>query len=94
MMEEDGRGGKRLDVWQPSTGAREPREFVKRVDELPPEFKADRDRRAPVDMKRCYEGIVEMEDADPVARTNCHAAGELKRSVTAPDRDAGRRPHL
>ena len=45
-------------------------------------------------MKRCYEGIVEMEDADPVARTNRHAAGELKRSVTAPDRDAGRRPHL
>ena len=47
LMKEDGRGGKRLDVWQPSTGARESREFVKRADELPPEFKADRDRREP-----------------------------------------------
>jgi hypothetical protein len=93
-MKEDGRGGKRRDVWQPSTGARESREFVKRADELPPEFKADRDRRETVGMKRCYEGIVEMGDADPVAGTNRHAAGELKRSVTAPDRDAGRRPHL
>lgn len=94
LMEEDARGGKRLDVCQPATGAREPREFVKRADELPPEFKANRDRRETAGMKRCHEGVVEMEDADPVAGTNGRAAGELERSVTTPDLDAGRRPHL
>jgi hypothetical protein len=94
LMEEDARGGKRLDVCQPATGAREPREFVKRADELPPEFKANLDRCEAVGMKRCHDGIVEMEDADPVAETNGRAAGELERSVTTPDCDAGRRPDL
>ena len=94
LMEEDGRGGKRLDVCQPATGACEPREFVKRADELPPKLKANRDGRETAGMKRCHEGIVEMEDADPVAGTNGRAAGELERSVTTPDRDAGRGPHL
>ena len=90
LMEEDGRGRKRLDVCQPATGAREPREFVKRADELPPEFKANCDRCLALGMKRCYEGIVEVEDADPVAGTNGRAIGELERSVTTPDRNAGR----
>lgn len=90
LMKEDGRGGKRLDVRQPATGAREPREFMERAEELPSEFKANRDRWATVGMKRCHEGIVEVEDADPVAATNARAIAESQDSVTAPDLDADR----
>jgi hypothetical protein len=89
-MKEDGRGGKRLDVRQPATTAREPREFMERAEELPAEFKANRDRWATVEMKRCHEGIVEVEDADPVAATNGRGVAESQDSVTTPDLDAGR----
>lgn len=94
LMKEDSRGGKGLDACQPATGAREPREFVERAEELPPESKGSRDRWKATGMKRGHEGIVEVEDADPVAGTNGRAAGELERSVTTPDLDTDRRPHL
>ena len=53
MMKEDGRGGKRLDVCQPAARAGEPREFMERSEELPPECKANGERWKMVGMKRC-----------------------------------------
>lgn len=89
LMKENGRGGKRLDVSEPGPGARAPRKFVERGEELPPECKTNRDGWETVGMKGCHEGIVEVEHANPVAETNGRAARELKRSVTTPDLDAG-----
>jgi len=93
-MKEDGRGGKRPDACQAATGTCKPREFVERAEELPPELKANRDRGETAGMQRCHEGIVEVEDANPVSETNGRAVTESEDSVTPPDFDAGRRPHL
>lgn len=93
-MKEDGRDGERGDACQPPLWAREPRKLLKRGDEVPSEFKANREWRETAGMKRCREVIVEVKDADAVAETNDRAAGELERSVTTPDLDAARRPHL
>ena len=92
-MKEDGRSGKGLDVGEPASRAREPREFVERAEKLPSECETDRDGQETVGMKRDHEVIVEVEDTDRVAEANGRAVGELEPSVTTPDLDPGRRPH-
>ena len=94
FMKEDGRSEKGLDVGEPATRARETREFVERAEKLPSKCEANRDGQETVGMERDHEVIVEVEGPDRVAETNGRAVGELEPSVTAPNLDPGRRPHL
>lgn len=94
LVEEIRRRLERMHVAQPATGACEPREGVERGEQLASKFEANRDGRYAVGMKCDDALIVEVENPNPVARTNGRAVGQVESSMAVSDFDANHRPDL